>query len=114
MTAFAIQGVLYGALCGLGRAQLEQGRIKEAEQTLRQASQIAAKSLAADSPQLAAANASLGRALLAQSRPEEAAPLLRQSYPILAKAHGEDASITQRTKEALATVESRVTAGDVP
>jgi serine/threonine protein kinase/tetratricopeptide (TPR) repeat protein len=102
------------ALSGLGRALLEQGRLKDAEQTLRQASQIAAKSLAADSPQLAATNASLGRALLAQSRPEEAAPLLRQSYPILAKAHGEDAVITQRTKEALATVESRVTAGDVP
>ena len=83
------------------------------EARLGQASQIAGKSLAADSPQLAAANASLGRALLAQKRAEEAAPLLRQSYPILAKANGEDALITKRTKEALATAEARVTAGDV-
>nr|WP_298718233.1 tetratricopeptide repeat protein [uncultured Steroidobacter sp.] len=90
------------ALSGLGRAQLEQGRLKDAEKTLRQASQIATKSLAADSPQLAAINSSLGRALLAQNRPAEAAPLLRESYPILAKAQGEDAAITQRTKEALA------------
>lgn len=94
------------ALSGLGRALLEQGRIKDAEQTLRQASQIAAKSLTAESPQLAAANASLGRALLAQHRTTEAAPLLRQSYPILAKAHGEDAVITKRTKEALAVLEA--------
>jgi serine/threonine protein kinase/Tfp pilus assembly protein PilF len=94
------------ALSGLGRAQLEQGRLKEAEQTLRQASQIATKSLAADSPQLAAINSSLGRTLLAQKRPADAAPLLRDSYPILAKAQGEDAAITKRAKEALASLGS--------
>lgn len=94
------------ALSGLGRAQLERGRAREAEQTLRQAMQIAAKSLDADSPQLAAINSSLGRALLAQQRPEAAAPLLRNSYPILAKAQGEDAVITQRTREALAALDS--------
>ncbi|HEY0681585.1 MAG TPA: tetratricopeptide repeat protein [Steroidobacter sp.] len=94
------------ALSGLGRAQLEQGHLKDAEQTLRQASQIAAKSLAADSPTLAAVNSSLGRTLLAQNRAAEASPLLRASYPILAKAQGEDAVITKRTKEALASVES--------
>ena len=94
------------ALSGLGRALLEQGRIRDAEQTLRQAAQIAAKSLPADSPQFAAANASLGLALLAQNRIDEAAPLLRQSYPILAKNQGEEAVITQRTREALATLEA--------
>ncbi|WP_116813051.1 serine/threonine-protein kinase [Steroidobacter cummioxidans] len=94
------------ALSGLGRAQLEQGRLKDAENTLRQASQIATKSLAADSPQLAAINSSLGRTLLAQKRPTEAAPLLRDSYPILAKAQGEDAAITKRTQEALASMEA--------
>lgn len=94
------------ALSGLGRAQLEQGRLKEAEQTLRQASQIASKSLTADSPQLAAINSSLGRALLAQKRAAEAAPLLQASYPILSRAQGEDAVITQRTKEALASLAS--------
>ncbi len=92
------------ALSGLGRAQLEQGRLKEAEQTLRRASRIATKSLAADSPQLAAINSSLGRTLLAQNRPSAAAPLLRASYPILAKAQGEDAAITKRTKEAIASL----------
>lgn len=94
------------ALSGLGRAQLEQGRALEAEQTLRQATRIAAKSLDADSPQLAAINSSLGRALLVQQRPDAAAPLLRDSYPILAKAHGENAVITQRTREALATLDA--------
>ncbi len=94
------------ALSGLGRAQLEQGRAQEAEQTLRRASQIATKSLAADSPQLAAINSSLGRALLAQQHPDTAAPLLRASYPILAQAQGENAVITQRTKEALAKLDS--------
>jgi serine/threonine protein kinase/tetratricopeptide (TPR) repeat protein len=95
------------ALSGLGRAQLEQGHAREAEQTLRRAADIAGKSsLPADSPQLAAINSSLGRALLAQRRFEDAAPLLRSSYPILAKAQGEDAVITQRTKQALARLES--------
>jgi serine/threonine-protein kinase len=111
-TALAIYGATLpadhpfaaSALSGLGRAQLEQGRLKEAEQTLRQASQIATKSLAADSPQLAAINSSLGRTLLAQNRASDAAPLLRASYPILAKAQGEDAVITKRTKEALASL----------
>jgi hypothetical protein len=73
---------------------------------LRQASQIATKSLDANSPQLAAINSSLGRALLAQKRIDAATPLLRSSYPILAKAQGEDAVITQRTKEALARLDS--------
>ena len=73
---------------------------------MRQASQIATKSLAADSPQLAAINSSLGRALLAQKRSAAAAPLLRASYPILAKAQGEEAAITRRTKEALARLDA--------
>lgn len=94
------------ALSGLGRAQLEQGDLEQAERTLRRASAIASKSLAADSPQLAAIDSSLGRALLAQSRAEEAAPLLRNSYPLLAKAQGEEAVITRRTKDALASLES--------
>ena len=93
------------ALSGLGRAQLEQGRLKEAEQTLRQASRIATRSLAADSPQLATINSSLGRTLLAQHRPADAASLLRASYPILARSQGEDAVITKKTKEALASLE---------
>ncbi len=54
------------ALSGLGRAQLEQGRLKEAEQTLRQASQIATQIPGRRQPQLAAINSSLGRTLLAQ------------------------------------------------
>ena len=95
------------ALTGLGRSLLEQGRIKEAESSLRQASQMASKSLGADSPQLAAANSSLGRALLAQHRIEEAAPLLRASYPVLAKAQGEDAVITKRTREAIASLDAK-------
>ncbi|MDY6946630.1 MAG: serine/threonine-protein kinase [Pseudomonadota bacterium] len=94
------------ALSGLGRAQLEQGHAREAEQTLRKASGIATKSLDADSPQLAAINSSLGRALLLQKRIDAATPLLRNSYPILAKAQGEDAVITQRTREALARLDS--------
>ena len=65
----------------------------------------AVKSLGADSPQLAAANSSLGRALLAQSRAAEAAPLLRSSYPVLQKAQGDDAIITKRTREAIASLD---------
>jgi eukaryotic-like serine/threonine-protein kinase len=95
------------ALSGLGRCMLEQNRLAEAEQTLRRAKQIAAKSFAPDSPQLAAANSSLGRVLMAQRRASEAAQLLRESYPILVQAQGEDAVITQRTRDALAQLDGR-------
>jgi len=94
------------ALSGLGRCMLEQNRLAEAEQTLRRAKEIAAKSVPADSPQLAAANSSLGRVLIAQRRPNEALPLLRESYPILLQAQGENAVVTQRTREALAHLEA--------
>ncbi len=93
-------------LSGLGRCMLEQNRLAEAEQTLRRAKEIAAKSVPADSPQLAAANSSLGRVLMAQRRPDEAAQLLRESYPILLQAQGENAVITQRTREALARLDA--------
>jgi predicted negative regulator of RcsB-dependent stress response len=86
---------------------LEQNRLAEAEQTLRHAKEIAAKSFAINSPQLAAANSSLGRVLMAQRRPDEAAKLLRDSYPILVQAQGENAVITQRTREALAQLDAR-------
>jgi serine/threonine protein kinase/Tfp pilus assembly protein PilF len=89
------------ALTGLGRAQLEQGRLSEAEQTLRRAIDMASQLLPGDSPQLASARASLGRVLLAQRQTLEAAPLLRESYPVLVKAHGRDALITRRAREAL-------------
>ena len=95
------------ALTGLGRCMLEQNRLAEAEQTLRHAKEIAAKSFAINSPQLAAANSSLGRVLMAQRRPDEAAKLLRDSYPILVQAQGENAVITQRTREALAQLDAR-------
>jgi eukaryotic-like serine/threonine-protein kinase len=95
------------ALSGLGRCMLEQNRLAEAEQTLRQAKQIAAKSVPIDSPQLAAANSSLGRVLMAQRRTAEAAKLLRDSYPILVQAQGENAVITQRTRDALAQLEPK-------
>ena len=39
---------------------------------------------------------------MAQRRSDEAAQLLRESYPILVQAQGEDAVITQRTRDALA------------
>jgi eukaryotic-like serine/threonine-protein kinase len=95
------------ALTGLGRCMLEQHRLAEAEQTLRRAKEIAAKSFALNSPQLAAANSSLGRVLMAQRRPDEAAKLLRESYPILVQAQGENAVITQRTRDALAQLDAR-------
>jgi len=95
------------ALTGLGRCMLEQNRLAEAEQTLRHAKEIAAKSFAINSPQVAAANSSLGRVLMAQRRPDEAAKLLRDSYPILVQAQGENAVITQRTREALAQLDAR-------
>jgi eukaryotic-like serine/threonine-protein kinase len=95
------------ALTGLGRCMLEQNRLAEAEQTLRRAKEIAAKSFAIDSPQLAAANSSLGRVLMAQRRPDEAAKLLRDSYPILVQAQGENAVITQRTRDAIAQLGAR-------
>jgi serine/threonine protein kinase len=95
------------ALTGLGRCMLEQNRLAAAEQTLRRAKEIAAKSFAINSPQLAAANSSLGRVLMAQRRPDEAAKLLRDSYPILVQAQGENAVITQRTRDALAQLDAR-------
>ncbi|HKU15383.1 MAG TPA: serine/threonine-protein kinase [Steroidobacteraceae bacterium] len=94
------------ALVGLGRSMLEQQHLSEAEQTLRRAKAIAAKSFAADSPQLAAANSSLGRVLMAQRRMDEAAQLLRESYPILLQMQGENAVITQRTREAIAQLDA--------
>ena len=95
-------------LSGLGRSMLEQNRLADAEQTLQRAKEIAAKAFAADSPQLAAANSSLGRVLMAQRRTSEAAPLLRESYPILLQAQGENAVITQRTREALAQLDKNI------
>ena len=95
------------ALTGLGRSMLEQNRLAEAEQTLRRAKEIAAKSFAINSPQLAAANSALGRVLMAQRRPDEAARLLRDSYPILVQAQGENAVITQRTRDAIAQLDAR-------
>ena len=80
---------------------LELNRLAEAEQTLRRAKQIGAKSVPADSPQLAAANSSLGRVLMAQRKPDEAAQLLRESYPILVQSQGENAVITRRAREAM-------------
>jgi hypothetical protein len=90
------------ALANMGRAQLERGDVHQAEATLRTATQMAAKFLPSDSPQLAAAKSSLGRTLLAQHRDREAAPLLRESLPILTKSQGARAPITLRTQEAIA------------
>ena len=88
-----------GAVGPRPRAARAESPAAKPRQTLRQAMQIAAKSLPADSPQLAAANSSLGRVLLAQDARDEAAPLLRESYPILVQAQGENAVITQRTRD---------------
>lgn len=93
------------ALSGLGRAQFEQNHVDDAEQTLLRATRIATQSLAADSPQLAATKSTLGRVRITQRRNDEARPLLRESYPILVRAQGENAVITQRTREALAKLD---------
>ena len=44
---------------------------------------------------------------MAQRRPDEAAKLLRESYPILVQAQGENAVITQRTRDAIAQLDAR-------
>jgi serine/threonine protein kinase/Tfp pilus assembly protein PilF len=95
------------ALANVGRTQLERGDARAAEQTLRQAIDMALKFLPADSAQIAAANSSLGRALLATGKREEAERLLLTSLPILERAQGPEASITLRTREAVAQLQGK-------
>jgi Serine/threonine protein kinase len=90
------------ALVNIGRLQVETGDTAAAENTLREALAMASKFQPDDGPQAAAAKSSLGRALLAQRRETDALPLLEQSLPILERAHGPDAAIVARTREALA------------
>ncbi len=89
---------------GLGGALHDQGRLSEAESTLRRAFDLFARRSrdGAEGRNAAMVKAELGGTLLSMRRYREAEELLSKSLPILAEKLGEEHPITERTRGRLA------------
>ncbi len=91
-------------LLGLGGAQHDQGRLDEAESTLRRAFNLFARRSrkGAEGRNAAMVKAELGGTLLSARRYEEAAELLSTSLPVLVEKLGEEHQVTERARGRLA------------